>query len=93
MRTSPRSDPSLQNTVQSSLWASSRKAKTTAVMPIVDPHTGNVTEMATSKQYGLTNDGGHTTLPVFHRQRRRGSTYKLSRCSPRVKAGVPRNSR
>jgi len=86
-------DPSLQNTVQSSLWAQlPPKSKTTAVMPIVDPHTGNVTAMATSKQYGLTNDGGHTTLPVFTTASAGGgSTYKLFSLLAALKAGVPTN--
>jgi membrane peptidoglycan carboxypeptidase len=86
-------DPNLQNTVQTSLSAQlPAKSKTTAVMPIVDPHTGNVLAMATSKQYGLKTDGGHTTLPVFTTASAGGgSTYKLFSLLAALKAGVPTN--
>jgi membrane peptidoglycan carboxypeptidase len=84
-------DPALQNTVQSSLWDQVPAAsKTTAVMPIIDPRTGNVLAMATSKHYGLTNDGAHTTLPVFTTASAGGgSTYKLFSLLAALKSGVP----
>jgi membrane peptidoglycan carboxypeptidase len=84
-------DPSLQNTVQTSLWQQVLpKSRTTAIMPMVDPHTGNVLAMATSKQYGLTNDGGHTTLPIFTgAYAGGGSTYKLFPLLAALGVGVP----
>ncbi len=84
-------NPSLQNSIQSSLWTQiPPKSKTTAVMPVVDPHTGNVLAMATSKQYGLTNDGGHTSLHVFtDASAGGGSTYKLFSLLAALEIGVP----
>jgi membrane peptidoglycan carboxypeptidase len=84
-------DPNLQNDVQTSLWNQIQpKSKTTAIMPMIDPHTGNVLAMATSKQYGLKNDGGHTTLPIFTQATAGGgSTYKLFPLLAALKVGVP----
>jgi membrane peptidoglycan carboxypeptidase len=84
-------DPSLQNTIQSSLWSQiSPTSKTTAVMPVVDPRTGNVLAMATSKQYGLTSDGGHTVQHVFtDASAGGGSTYKLFSLLAALQVGVP----
>lgn len=84
-------DPNLQNTVQTSLWQQvAPKSRTTAIMPMVDPHTGNVLTMATSKKYGLTNDGGHTTLPIFTTATAGGgSTYKLFLLLAALGVGVP----
>lgn len=86
-------DPSIQNPVQTSLWQQiPPTSKTTAVMPIVDPHTGNVLAMATSKKYGLKNDGGHTTLPIFTTATAGGgSTYKLFPLLAALKVGVPQD--
>ena len=86
-------DPNLQNSVQTSLWNQILpKSKTTAIMPMIDPHTGNVLAMATSKQYGLKNDGGHTTLPIFTQATAGGgSTYKLFPLLAALKVGVPQN--
>jgi membrane peptidoglycan carboxypeptidase len=83
--------PSLQNQLQRSLSAQiPASSKTTAIMPVVDPHTGNVLAMATSKQYGLKNDGAHTTLPVFtSASAGGGSTYKLFSLLAALKVGVP----
>ena len=53
----------------------------TAVMPVVDPHTGDVLAMATSKKYGnATSPGQHPHRAAdLHRSRYRqaASTYKL----------------
>jgi len=83
--------PSLQNQLQKSLSAQIPAAsKTTAIMPVVDPHSGNVLAMATSKQYGIKNDGAHTTLPVFTTASAGGgSTYKLFSLLAALKVGVP----
>jgi membrane peptidoglycan carboxypeptidase len=84
-------NPSLQNQLQQSLAAQiPANSKTTAIMPVVDPHTGNVLAMATSKRYGIQNDGGHTTLPVFTTASAGGgSTYKLFSLLAALKVGVP----
>jgi len=84
-------DPALQNQLQKSLSAQvPAGSKTTAIMPVVDPHTGNVLAMATSKQYGIQNDGAHTTLPVFtSASAGGGSTYKLFSLLAALKVGVP----
>jgi membrane peptidoglycan carboxypeptidase len=84
-------EPSLQNQLQKSLAAQiSAHSKTTAIMPVVDPHTGNVLAMATSKRYGIRNDGAHTTLPVFtSASAGGGSTYKLFSLLAALKVGVP----
>jgi membrane peptidoglycan carboxypeptidase len=84
-------DPNLQNTVQQSLWDQVPAAsKTTAIMPIVEPSSGNVLAMATSKMYGLANDGKHTTVPVFtNASAGAGSTYKYFSLLAALKVGVP----
>ncbi len=61
-------------------------------MPVVDPHTGNVLAMATSKRYGLANDGQHTVLPLFNQATAgAGSTYKFFSMLAALKVGVPTN--
>ena len=84
-------DPNLQNTVQQSLWDQVPAAsKTTAIMPIVEPDSGNVLAMATSKKYGLANDGKHTTVPIFtNASAGGGSTYKYFSLLAALKVGVP----
>ena len=86
-------DPQLQNTVQQSLWNQvTPKSPTVAIMPVVDPHTGNVLAMATSKRYGLTPDGQHTVLPLFNQATAgAGSTYKFFSMLAALKVGVPTN--
>jgi membrane peptidoglycan carboxypeptidase len=83
----------LQNTVQQSLWDQvPAKSKTTAMMPIVEPNSGNVLAMATSKKYGLANDGTHTTVPIFtNASAGAGSTYKYFSLLAALKVGVPAN--
>ncbi|HEY7048572.1 MAG TPA: transglycosylase domain-containing protein [Jatrophihabitantaceae bacterium] len=84
-------DPNIQSSVQTSLWSQiPAKSKTTAVMPVVDPHTGNILALATSKRYGLTNDGGHTTLPIVtDSSAGAGSTYKLFTMLAALNVGMP----
>ncbi len=84
-------DPTLQNTVQQSLWDQvPAKSKTTAIMPIVEPNSGNVLAMATSKKYGLADDGQHTTVPIFtNASAGAGSTYKYFSLLAALKVGVP----
>jgi membrane peptidoglycan carboxypeptidase len=87
--------PSLQNQLQQSLSAQiPANSKTTAIMPVVDPRSGNVLAMATSKRYGIQNDGAHTTLPVFtSASAGGGSTYKLFSLLAALKVGVPTDTR
>ncbi|HYU66355.1 MAG TPA: transglycosylase domain-containing protein, partial [Jatrophihabitantaceae bacterium] len=84
-------DPTLQSTVQQSLWDQvPAKSKTTAIMPIVEPNSGNVLAMATSKKYGLADDGQHTTVPIFtNASAGAGSTYKYFSLLAALKVGVP----
>ncbi|MGH8861572.1 MAG: transglycosylase domain-containing protein, partial [Jatrophihabitantaceae bacterium] len=59
-------DANLQNSMQRRLQQQLKAtADMSAVMPVVDPHTGNVLAMATSKTYGTSGRGGSTTLPIF----------------------------
>src|SRR5262249_9692202 len=84
-------DKNVQNTVQSQLWTQiGAKSKTTAVTPVVDPHTGNVLALATSKRYGLTPDGAHTTVPIVtNATAGAGSTYKLFSMLAALNVGMP----
>ncbi len=84
-------DPHLQNSVQQSLWNQvTSKSPSVAIMPIVDPHTGNILAMATSKKYGLAPDGRHTVLPLFNQATAgAGSTYKFFSMLAALKVGVP----
>jgi membrane peptidoglycan carboxypeptidase len=81
---------SMQTHVESSLPASSAM---TAVLPAVDPQTGNVLAMATSKKYGTNaskNDHSHTSLPIFTAYSGQGaSTYKLFPLLTALQTGVP----
>jgi membrane peptidoglycan carboxypeptidase len=87
-------DASLQNSMQSRLSAIfPASAAMTAVLPAVDPHTGNVLAMATNKQYGTnksSKDITHTSLPVFTSYTASGaSTYKLFSLLTALQTGVP----
>ena len=69
----------MQNSMQRKLFAKlSTKAPMAAIMPVVDPHTGEVLAMATSKKYGASGRGGTTSLPIFTSYTAQAaSTYKL----------------
>ena len=63
-------------------------ADMSAVMPAVDPHTGDVLAMATSKPYGTAKNS--TTLPIFTSYTAQGgSTYKLFPLLTALSTGVP----
>lgn len=87
-------DAGLQNSIQNNLTrvmpATSPMA---AVLPAVDPHTGDVLAMATSKFYGVnknSRDNRHTEQPVFTSYTAQGaSTYKLFPMLTALKTGVP----
>jgi membrane peptidoglycan carboxypeptidase len=87
-------DPHLQNSMQDRLNAAMpATSPMTAVLPAVDPHTGNVLAMATSKRYGSTTskkDNTHTSLPIFTEYSGQGaSTYKLFPLLTALETGVP----
>jgi membrane peptidoglycan carboxypeptidase len=84
-------DANLQNSMQRKLQGQlSTKADMAAIMPVVDPHTGDVLAMATSKQYNTSGKGGTTTLPIFTSYTAQGaSTYKLFPLLAALSTGVP----
>ena len=87
-------NPTLQNSMQANL-AKTMPATSpmTAIMPVVDPHTGDVLAMATSKRYGQptsATDNTHTSLPIFTSYTAQGaSTYKLFPLLTALSTGVP----
>jgi membrane peptidoglycan carboxypeptidase len=87
-------DPNLQNTIQSSVWDQMPSETASAVvMPSVDPTTGAVTAMATSRIYGVKDgDIGYTTDDLFTgAYAGTGSTYKLFTLLAALKAGADEN--
>jgi membrane peptidoglycan carboxypeptidase len=84
----------LQDRVQASL-ASTMPATSpmTAVLPVIDPHSGNVLAMASSKKFGQATsdkDNTHTTLPIFTSYAAQAaSTYKLFPLLTALSTGVP----
>ncbi|MGI8666821.1 MAG: transglycosylase domain-containing protein [Jatrophihabitans sp.] len=70
-------DASLQNSGQAAIWNSGLdpNSPTALVMPSVDPRTGAVQTMITSRRYGV--GAGQTTVPLFtDGYAGSGSTYK-----------------
>ena len=89
-------DAPLQNAMQTRLFNTIPATSPMAsVMPVVDPKTGNVLAMATSKHYGnvtSTKDNTHTVLPIFTEYAAQGaSTYKLFPLLTALSIGVPNN--
>jgi membrane peptidoglycan carboxypeptidase len=87
-------DPGLQNSTQANLVkAIPSAAAMTAVLPVVDPKTGDVLAMASNKLYGnptSTKDTTHTMLANFTSATAFGaSTYKLFSLLTALKTGVP----
>jgi membrane peptidoglycan carboxypeptidase len=83
-------DANLQNSSQAALTAKFPAAgPTTALMPAVDPATGNVLAMVSSKQYGLAADGAHISDKIFTDYNARGaSTYKYFSMVAALEAGA-----
>lgn len=87
-------DPTLQNTTQKSVFGGlPANAPSTAIMPQVDPKTGAVLAMATSKKYNYGDahgkDPAYTSVPVFTRPSSgTGSTYKYFTLLAALQAGV-----
>jgi membrane peptidoglycan carboxypeptidase len=82
-------DAKLQDSGQRAVWASGLKpsSPTALVMPSVDPKTGNVQTMITSRHYGVGK--GQTTLPLFTTgYAGSGSTYKYFTAITALKLGV-----
>jgi membrane peptidoglycan carboxypeptidase len=84
----------LQNSMQQHLQATiPATSPMSAVLPVVDPATGNVLAMATSKFYGQkasAKDNTHTVLPIFTAYTAQGaSTYKLFPLLTALQTGVP----
>ena len=87
-------DANLQNSVQSKLNQTiPATSPMTAVMPVVDPRSGDVITMATSKAYGInktSKDNTHTEQPVFTSYTSQAaSTYKLFPLLTALSTGVP----
>ena len=82
-------DASLQNSGQQAVWNSNLNpaSPTALVMPSVDPKTGHVTTMITSRHYGV--NAGQTTVPLFtDAYAGSGSTYKYFTALTALKLGV-----
>ncbi|MDQ2837093.1 MAG: penicillin-binding protein [Actinomycetota bacterium] len=82
-------DASLQNSGQQAIWNSGLDptSPTALVMPSVDPRTGAVQTMITSRHYGV--GAGQTTLPLFTAgYAGSGSTYKYFTTLTALKLGV-----
>jgi membrane peptidoglycan carboxypeptidase len=89
-------DPALQNAVQTNLWkALPATSPMTSVLPVLDPKTGDVLAMATSKIYGnptSAKDNTHTSYPIFTKFSAFGaSTYKLFPLLTALSTGVPQD--
>jgi membrane peptidoglycan carboxypeptidase len=84
-------DAALQNSGQGAIWNSGLDpaSPTALVMPSVDPRTGAVQTMITSRHYGLDAAAGQTTLPLFTTgYAGAGSTYKYFTALAALKLGV-----
>ena len=82
-------DPALQNSAQRHIDDRvSAKSPMTAVMPVLDPKTGDVLAMVASKRYGAGK--GQTEQPIFTRATATAaSTYKLFPLLTALSTGVP----
>jgi len=82
---------SLQNAGQAAIWQAGLdpNSPTALVMPSVEPHTGAVQTMITSRRYGLNPSQGQTTLPLFTTgYAGSGSTYKYFTTLAALKLGA-----
>jgi membrane peptidoglycan carboxypeptidase len=82
--------PTIQNSAQQKLSAIyPAKSPSTAILPVVDPKTGDVLAMVTNKTYGYAADGGHTVAHLFTDATAQGaSTYKYFALIAALKAGA-----
>jgi membrane peptidoglycan carboxypeptidase len=83
-------DAKLQNSTQARIsQAVPASSPMTAVLPVVDPRTGDILAMATSKRYG-TKTRSETEQPVFTAYTAHGaSTFKLFPLLAALETGVP----
>ena len=84
-------DATLQTSGQRAVWKAGlkRTADYVLVMPSVDPATGAVTTMITSRPYGL-HGAGHSVQPLFTAAYAgAGSTYKYFTATAALRAGAP----
>jgi membrane peptidoglycan carboxypeptidase len=89
-------DANLQNSMQTNVQhAISSASPMTAVLPALDPRTGDVLAMATSKAYGSNTspkDLTHTSLPILTEySAQAASTYKLFALLTALQTGVPKD--
>jgi membrane peptidoglycan carboxypeptidase len=87
-------DPNLQKSAQTNISAAlPASSPMTAVLPVIDPRTGDIKAMVTSKKYGnktSDKDVSHTTLPIFTDYTASGSsTYKLFPLLMALSTGIP----
>jgi membrane peptidoglycan carboxypeptidase len=82
-------NPALQKSMQASISKQiPATSPMTAVMPAIDPKTGDVLAMATSKKFG--SGKGETEQPVFTNYTANGaSTYKLFPLLAALSTGIP----
>jgi membrane peptidoglycan carboxypeptidase len=82
-------DPKLQNSAQARINRSvPATSPMTAAEPVIDPHTGDILAMASSKRYGTAR--GETEQPVFTKYTAQGaSTFKLFPLLVALSTGVP----
>jgi membrane peptidoglycan carboxypeptidase len=81
----------IQNSAQKALSTQYKAStKSTAILPVIDPKTGDVLAMVTNKSYGYTNDGAHTVAHLFTDATAQGaSTYKYFSLIAALEAGAP----
>jgi membrane peptidoglycan carboxypeptidase len=84
-------DPTLQNSMQKRMTKLVHATSPmTAVLPAVDPNSGDVLAMASSKTYGTRK--GQTEQPIFTKPTAQGaSTFKLFPLLTALSTGVPSN--
>lgn len=90
-------DATLQTSGQRAIWGAGLKPKSDyiLVMPSVNPATGDVTTMITSRQYGVkSTDHGQSSEPLFTAAYAgAGSTYKYFTATAALAAGAPTSLR
>jgi membrane peptidoglycan carboxypeptidase len=90
-------DAKLQTSGQRAVWGAGLKANSDyiLVMPSVDPATGDVTTMITSRQFGVKSaDHGQSSDPLFTAAYAgAGSTYKYFTATAALAAGAPTSLR
>jgi membrane peptidoglycan carboxypeptidase len=87
-------DPAMQNSGQQAVWSAGLDpaSPTALVMPSVDPHTGDVQTMLTSRHYGTDTSKGETELPLFtDGYAGAGSTYKYFTTLAALQLGMQTN--